>query len=185
MTVKAAIFGGSMNPPTRAHVAVAKQLRQHFGIVAVVPCGIRPDKLQTNVLDPAHRATMVRLAFGGLSVEIDLSDLERDQFQTTSELDARWKNRFGPDIEVWHVIGSDLIQGGGRGASQIQKSWHEGERIWNELNFVVIPRPGYPIVDEDLPSRQQALPALEQTESSSAAMTVFCKYDEAVPAGVP
>lgn len=109
------LYGGSFNPPTLAHQAVERQLKDRFDRVVMLPCGIRPDKWQTNVVDPIHRANMAELAFRGLGAEVDLSDLEREKFLTTVELDALWKSRVGPGWEVWHAVGSELIAGGAGG----------------------------------------------------------------------
>lgn len=167
------LYGGSFNPPTMAHPTVSGLLRKHFDRVVVLPCGMRPDKWQTNAISPLHRANMARLAFRGLDVELDLSDLEREKFLTTAELDALWKSRVGSDWEMWHAVGSDLIAGGDEGTSEIQRSWSDGARVWNELNFAVIPRPGYPVREAGLPPRRQVMPALRLDEASGDARDAF------------
>ena len=167
------LYGGSFNPPTMAHPTVSGLLRRRFDRVVVLPCGMRPDKWQTNAVHPLHRANMARLAFRGPDVELDLSDLEREKFLTTAELDALWKSRVGADWEVWHAVGSDLIAGGDEGTSEIQRSWSDGARVWNELNFAVIPRPGYPVREGGLPPHRQVMPALRLDEASGDARDAF------------
>lgn len=169
------LYGGSLNPPTEAHEAAVRQLRDRFDRVVVIPCGIRPDKWETNVVDAAHRANMARIAFEGTGVRLDLSDLERDQFLTTLTLDRLWKGEVGDGWEVWHAAGSDLIAGGARGQSEIQTSWHEGGWVWDNLNFVVLPRPGFPITEADLPPRRLVLPALDRAEASRTARAAFAR----------
>ena len=178
------LYGGSLNPPTAAHDAAVRQLKERFDRVVVLPCGIRPDKWETNAVDAAHRANMARIAFADMGVTLDLSDLERDQFLTTLTLDRLWKGELGDGWEVWHAVGSDLIAGGARGASEIQSSWHEGRWVWENLNFAVFPRPEYPITEADLPPRREMLPDLNRPESSRKARAAFARGQPQL-AGVP
>lgn len=165
-----AILGGSMNPPTDAHVEQACVLADRFDRVVVVPCGIRPDKGSTNVIDPAHRANMVRMAFRGIPrVEVDLSDLERDEFRRTVDLDREWKERLGDNWDVWHAVGFDLIEHGATGNSQIQRTWHRGEFAWSNLAFVLLPRGGCSVNESDFPPRHLLMPDRSRPESSSQA----------------
>lgn len=176
--------GGSMNPPTLAHVAVAMQLAKRFDRTVVLPCGTRPDKWETNAVDATHRANMARIAFRDLGVELDLSDLERDEFTRTAELDRLWKDRLGDGWAVWHAVGSDLTAGGASGESEIQRSWKDGRRIWNDLNFAIVPRPNYPVIDADLPPHAQVLPDLGNAEASRMARDAFAR-GQPERAGVP
>lgn len=164
-----------MNPPTVAHEAVGRQLAQRFERTRVLPCGTRPDKWQTNAVDATHRANMARIAFRDIGVELDLSDLERTEFLRTVDLDRVWNDIVGDGWTVWHAIGSDLTQGGATGQSQIQRSWKDGPRAWNTLNFVIVPRPGYPVLEADLPPNRMVLPALELHASSSLARDAFAR----------
>ena len=175
MKKRLVLYGGSMNPPTDAHVATARQLHKRFDRTVVALCGLRPDKWSVNAIDPLHRAIMARAAFRGTGVEVDFSDLDRDGFQRTIDLDRAWKERLGNDWEVWHAVGTDLIKPGDDRLSRIQREWSEGPRVWSSLNFAVVPRPGYPIKDDDLPPHRILLPDLGYEESSSAAREAFAR----------
>lgn len=163
MSQKIAVFGGSFNPPGLHHRQIAEALDAKFDHVIVYPCGPRVDKPTANDVDSVYRATMVDLCFGDLpKVEVCLDDLEQDKFSRTHELQERYAHRG----EIWHLIGSDLIAGGGEGKSFIHRVWQDGPALWSQLNFVVVTRPGYEIVPADLPPRHQLL-ELETSGASS------------------
>src|SRR3954454_21375778 len=109
MSKRIAVFGGSFNPPALHHRKLVEDLLPHFDEVVVVPCGPRPDKPTTNDVDPIHRAIMGDLTFRNLDrVRVELFDLEQSTFSRTHELDER----FRAEGEPWHVVGSDITQGG-------------------------------------------------------------------------
>lgn len=152
MPGKIALFGGNFNPPGIHHRIIAEELASHFDEVIVIPCGPRPDKPTTNDVDPIYRATMVDMTFRRLDrVTVELFDLEQEHFTRTDKLDQIFSERG----EVWHIVGTDLISGGRRGSSVIQKQWLKGEELWHRLNFAVVVRPGFDFHNEDLPPHSQ------------------------------
>lgn len=151
---RVAVYGGSFNPPGTHHLGLVRDLAERFDEVLVVPCGPRPDKDTTNDTDPVHRAALCDLTFSGVPrVSVDLFDLEQATFTRTHDLDARYQHRG----QIWHAIGSDLVQGGASGSSPIQRQWFRGEDLWRRLNFVVFERPGYEVLKEDLPPSHQLI----------------------------
>lgn len=152
MTRRTALFGGSFNPSAVHHRDVALALAPHFGSQIVIPCGPRPDKEQTNDIEPVHRAVMADLTFRGIpGVSVDLFDLEHATFTKTHKLDELYALRDGG--EIWHVVGTDLIAGGKDGQSPIQREWAEGESLWRRCRFAVIVRDGFPCDPADLPPK--------------------------------
>lgn len=148
MSSKIAVFGGSFNPPGVHHIAIARILAEQFGRVEIIPCGPRSDKPTVNDVNTTHRAALVQHAFVGIpGVHLDFSDLEEQSFTRTYDLD-RYLHAEG---EPWHAVGSDLVCGGGRGESVIQREWYRGEEVWRTCRFVVIAREGSPIDSVDLP----------------------------------
>lgn len=148
MQPRIAVFGGSFNPPGLHHRRLAERLTEEFDKVIVVPCGPRPDKPTTNDVEPIHRAVMVDLTFRGIpNVEIELFDLEQSTFTRTHELQEKFRDRG----EIWHVVGTDAVQGGCEGKSFIHQIWDHGSVLWNSLNFAIVNRPGYEPGDGDLP----------------------------------
>ena len=135
-----------------------------FDEVRVIPCGPRPDKTVTDGVPAVYRAALADLTFGPLpGVVVDLFDLEQATFTTN----IRLQERFEAEGEVWHVVGADLVDGGARGESLIQRTWERGRELWNKVRFLVMTRPGYEIAHEDLPPRVELL-EIEETGSSTA-----------------
>lgn len=154
MKKRIALFGGSFNPPGIHHRLMAQALIPHFDAIVIVPCGPRPDKPTTNEIEPHHRATMVDINFAGLSkVRVELFDLENATFTRTHAL----QEMFEQEGEIWHVIGTDLIQGGATQQSFIEKQWFYGDTIWTAFNFVVFTRLDTPYDEKDLPPKSMVV----------------------------
>jgi NAD+ kinase len=165
MANKIAIFGGSFNPPGTHHRLVVESLIPHFDRIIVLPCGPRPDKPTTNDVDPWHRGALTDIAFRGLDkVEVDLSDLECAQFTTND----KFADRYGHLGEIWHVIGSDLSEGGSTGQSAIHRYWELGAEMWNTLNFCVVARAGYSVTEADVPPRGMLVQLDTQSSGASS-----------------
>lgn len=158
-----AIFGGSFNPPGNHHAAIAARLAQAFDEVRVIPCGPRPDKPVTGSVPSVYRAALVDIVFGGMDrVTVDLSDFEQDTFTRNHEL----QTRFEAEGEIWHVVGADLISGGGRGESLIQRTWAHGMALWQQAKFAVLRRPGYALEECDLPPQSRVIDVLVEGAST-------------------
>jgi nicotinic acid mononucleotide adenylyltransferase len=72
-----------------------------------------------------------------------------------------------PGAEIWHVVGADLVAGGRRGESEIQRTWTKGAAIWNDLRYAVLTRSGYGMSIEDLPPRSMLVDVSDLIGSSS------------------
>ncbi len=120
----------------------------------MIPCGPRPDKPVTGSVPPVFRAALADIVFGGLSqVVVDLSDFEQESFTRNHELQTRFETRG----EVWHVVGADLMEGGARGESLIQRTWERGAELWQRANFAVLRRSGYECDASDLPPHARVI----------------------------
>jgi NAD kinase len=150
------VYGATFNPPGLYHRRVCERLAREFDEVVVVPCGPRTDRVDTQDIEPVHRAAMADLSFGGLPrVRVELFDLEASSFTRTHELDRRWAD---PTTRVWHVVPDALIEGGRTGESIIQRTWHLGPEVWRRLHFVVLQRPTTKLDPGDLPPLSRAVP---------------------------
>ena len=148
------IYGGSFNPPGRHHRAVAQAAAQTLDTTIVVPCGLRDDRPESAIVDPKLRSQMCALTFDGMpGVELDLFDVASTVYTRSFDLYQRYRARGEP----WLIIGADLVAGGASGTSPIQRSWYRGQELWSECNFLVIPRPGFVISQQDLPPHSQIL----------------------------
>ena len=170
-----AVFGGSFNPPGLHHIALARFLAQRFASLRLVPCGFRNDKvrqdndwmdsgLRRQIVDLAFRPLIVELAPLGLNIEIDYRDLETNRFSATAELAELYRQDGTPHF----VVGADLVIGGATGQSAIQSQWYQGQSIWQELHWICLERPGFPLLAADLPPKCTV--AVCNIEGSSSAI---------------
>ena len=170
MTPRIALFGGSFNPPGHYHVRIAEELRKHFDLVLVVPCGPRPYRPTTNAIDAVHRATMVDTAFRGMSrVDVDLFDLERPVFTRNHLLEERFRDRG----ELWHVVSAEFVRGGAHGESVIHRTWQHGPELFDTLRFAVVVGSGDAPDEADLPPHHRLLHVDTADESFTLRERVF------------
>lgn len=128
------LFGGSFDPPHRAHEALAKEaIRQlKLDLLYIVPTGQAWHKPRI-LSDVRHRIAMTRLAFQACSQAL-VDEMETSRagpsftVQTLSELQARH-----PDAVFYLLLGQD------QAASFSQ--WHEWQRILEIAQLVVVARP--------------------------------------------
>jgi hypothetical protein len=80
----------------------------------------------------------------------DISSSEDETFISNYHLENLYKEY---NVVLWHAIGSDLLVKGNDGFNPIQRKWTRGTFIWNNFNFLIIPRNGYPTIDALLPKQ--------------------------------
>lgn len=182
---RVAIFGLSANPPHMSHRRVVGQLLGWFDEVVVVPCGNRDEKDTLKDTPLEARKEMTRLTFGDLpNVRIDAYDLDNDTYTPTYALDERYRKLF-PGKEIWHAVGGDLVTGGRDGKAEIQRSWRKKEEVWQTVNFVVMARPGFTVVPEDLPPNADILEFEELIGSSTLVRERIAKGEDVRPLLAP
>lgn len=150
--MKIAIYGGSFNPPGRHHIRIVRELTKIFDLVIMVPCGgKREDKDSITLVDSEYRKKLVQFTFENLTdVIVDYDDLDKNIFTPTYHLQEKYENLY-PDVKIWHIVGTDIIKGGGAQDSEIHRIWKYGGIIWQSLNWVIIYRSGYDITENDMP----------------------------------
>ena len=76
-TAPIVLFGGTFDPPTRAHAELAPQAAAavEASLLVYVPAGISPHKLDTPPTDSAHRLSMLHLVVDGIDGAV-VRDLE-------------------------------------------------------------------------------------------------------------
>lgn len=162
-----AVYGGSYNPSGIHHREIAETLATRFPHLVLVPCGDREDKRSVAETAPVHRLRMVELAFAGIPrMRIDPSDILNDRYTPTYLLDRRIQQQY-PTATIWHVVGEDLLAGGSKGQSEIQRSWQHGPEIWEQLHFAILERPGSGCDPADLPPKSIRVPLPPITGSST------------------
>lgn len=149
--MKIGILGGSFDPAGIHHLTIVREVLKLdlFDKIIVLPCGPRPDKKSVEDIDPVYRAAMLEITFRHIqdTIEIELNDMEKEVFTRTIDVEKRYQD----NAEVWHIVGYDLVQFGGAGASAIQREWTDGNRLWEKSRFVVVKRKDYQFDERDLP----------------------------------
>ncbi|MBX2851701.1 MAG: nicotinate (nicotinamide) nucleotide adenylyltransferase [Phycisphaeraceae bacterium] len=151
------LFGGSFDPPHRAHIELPQQAAKAIGadLVAYIPAGRAPHKLDREQTDPQHRLAMLRLALSDQPGEVpsvvlsDEIDRGADQPSYTVDTLESLKQRVEPGTTLRLLIGADQLR--------IFDSWRNPERIIELAEPAVMVRP--PDTQEalvaDLPSDQR------------------------------
>lgn len=141
------LFGGSFDPPTLGHLAVAQAARSELQLnrVEFVP-----------VHQPVHRAAMLasseqRLAMLELMLDsrpglaINPVEIERDApSYSVSTLENLTQQR--PGVQWFWLLGTD--------AFNAFESWYRPQRILELCHLVVMSRPGYSLPDSVLPQNR-------------------------------
>ena len=140
-----ALFGTSADPPTAGHQAILRWLSERYDCVAVWAAD-NPFKSHQTPLE--HRGAMLRLlieeinpARQNISFHPELSS-----YRTLSAVEKA-KELWGADAEFMLVIGSDLV-------SQLPR-WYQVENLLQQVQLLVVPRPGYAIEEDSLEHLRQ------------------------------
>jgi nicotinate-nucleotide adenylyltransferase len=138
--MRVALFGTSADPPTAGHQEILSWLSGRYDWVAVWAAD-NPFKSHQTPLE--HRAAMLQLLIAdidaprhNLALEQELSSLRT--LETVEKAKVRW----GKNVELTMVIGSDLV-------SQLPR-WYRIEDLLQEVQLMVVPRPGYAIDESSL-----------------------------------
>lgn len=137
---KIALFGTSADPPTAAHKVILRWLSDHYDWVAIWASD-NPFKSHQTPLE--HRKQMLRLVISELETSRNNVGLHEElssprSLETVEKAGKIW----GTNVEFNLVIGSDLV-------SQLPR-WHRVEDLLRKVKLLVVPRPGYPVVEDDL-----------------------------------
>ena len=135
------LFGGSFDPPHRAHVALPQQAAQLLGtdLIAYIPAGRAPHKLDQQQTDPQHRLAMLRLALADQLSEVPAvvltDEIERGPDKPSYTVDTleALHQRIDPETTLRLLIGADQLR--------IFDSWREPDRIIELAEPVVMVRP--------------------------------------------
>lgn len=147
-------FGGTFNPIHHGHllcgIAALEQLA--FDRLVLIPSAIPPFKVSSaDMASAADRLGMCQLAAENVPiVEVNGIELERSTPSFTIDT-ARKLRQLGWGKVSW-LIGADTV-------AELPR-WHDFAALVEEVDFVVMGRPGFPI---DWQSHPKELRQLEQT----------------------
>jgi nicotinate-nucleotide adenylyltransferase len=130
------VLGGTFNPPTLGHLAIAAHAREQLGLerVVLMPAGSPPHKQLVGDPGPQRRLEMCRLLVRGAGrLSVCALETERDgpsyTVDTLRELHARH-----PETELTLIVGADV-------ASTLA-SWREPRALLELARLAVAERPG-------------------------------------------
>ena len=152
------LFGGTFDPPHRAHLALAQAALDHLGLDAVhwVVAG-QPWQKTRSITPALHREAMVRAAIAGEPrFVLDRTELERPGPSYTLDT-VRALQAAHPGTEWFLIVGADQHAG--------LQSWHGWRELLQRVTLAVANRPGAsPLLDAEVaqhPHRVLPLPALD------------------------
>lgn len=176
-------FGGSFNPVHEGHVGLSRAVADARGFeqVLLIPAGDPPHKPADRDLAPAgHRLAMCRLA-AEADRRLVVDDLEIRRagpsytLQTVRELAGRGWGR------VSWLIGADWLAG--------LPTWHRFAELMDEVDFVVVARPGVAIDWDALPPAvrplRQRVVAVQQYDVSGTEIRRRLRAGEPIAGLVP
>ena len=139
------IMGGTFDPIHIAHLAIAEQVREAFGLdlVLFIPAANPPHKQGRKVVPAYHRLMMTQLAvYSNPCFHVSKQELERTgpsySLLTVREL----QERYGANAELYFITGSDTI-------NELH-TWYHIEELLKSCHFVGTTRPGAPVDKEAL-----------------------------------
>jgi nicotinate-nucleotide adenylyltransferase len=130
--MKAALLGGSFDPPHTAHLQVLQYLlkEKKYDQLWVVPTSRHPFKRAEAPFE--DRLAMCRLAFDGLDKKVKVLDIEKDLSGYTVDLVKELYKREA-DLDLTWVGGSDL-------KTDLDR-WKDSAELKKMLRFEFLPRP--------------------------------------------
>jgi nicotinate-nucleotide adenylyltransferase len=134
--MKTGILGGTFNPIHNAHLRIAEEARDVFGLdrVIFIPAATPPHKPTVGELTFADRLEMVRLATAG-NPHFTVSDMEAVRGGRSYSIDTlrALKLEF-PEDELYFIVGADSFND--------ISTWREYAAIFAICNMVCVQRPG-------------------------------------------
>lgn len=147
-----AIYGGTFNPVTPAHVEIIKYLRKKYDQVIVVPTTVnwyrhKNDDDELNFTFE-ERCEILDAVIDDLNQEyitvdrIDNEDDDLDENHGFSDTLEKLVEKYGEENEYTVVMGADSFMGLHR--------WRRYERILELAQILVIARPGFEVVNPEI-----------------------------------
>ncbi|MDE7395621.1 MAG: nicotinate-nicotinamide nucleotide adenylyltransferase, partial [Clostridiales bacterium] len=97
---KVAVFGGSFDPVTNAHLNIIRGLSKRFARVVVLPCNVSPFKQGGCSADGEDRVKMLRKVTADLeNVKVSKWEIKRDGVSYSSDAVRHYKEKY-PEAEL-------------------------------------------------------------------------------------
>jgi nicotinate-nucleotide adenylyltransferase len=130
------VLGGTFNPPTLGHLAIAGYACEQLGLerVVLVPTGSPPHKQIVGDPGPQRRLEMCRLLVRGAD-DLSVCALETERDGPSYTVDTlRELHERHPETELTFIVGADV--------AGTLPSWHEPLELLELATLAVAERPG-------------------------------------------
>ena len=139
------IFGGTFNPPTRAHLDIATEALYYLDAEKVLFVPVSDLYKKDDVEISYHRVNMLNLAIGNFRrLEIDFTEVDAVALTHTYETVEKIKSKY-QDKELFLLIGADNLED--------FKNWKNQRSIMENCSLLVVNRNNSSI-DETIESNE-------------------------------
>lgn len=162
------IFGGSFNPPTKAHLELYNKIKENFNCkVLVMPLSKTKYPWKDNLLDDEVRYDMLKLMFN--EDAISKYEFNLNEYKGTYQM---LKDHTYLDKDIYFVCGTDNLK-------QLDK-WINYDKLISEFKFIIVKRPGDEVCTRNMGAYQDNFTILEMNNeiSSTLIREDVCKYKE-------
>ena len=139
------IFGGTFNPPTRAHLDIATEALYYLDAEKVLFVPVSDLYKKDDVEISYHRVNMLNLAIGNFRrLEIDFTEVDAVALTHTYETVEKIKSQY-QDKELFLLIGADNLED--------FKNWKNQRSIMENCSLLVVNR-NNSLIDEIIESNE-------------------------------
>ena len=145
-STEALVLGGSFNPIHYGHLRTSESIARRLGFdrVLLIPSAQPPHKpASADLAAPADRLAMCQLAASETPTLIWCSDVEIRRPGPSYTLDTARELRLAGMKTVNWLIGADMVR--------ILPKWHQAHQLLDEVNFILMARPGWSFDFDALP----------------------------------
>lgn len=166
---KIGFFGGSFNPPTYAHLEVAKTALRQLNLdkVFFVPVGNLYNK--PDLIGEKHRYNMLQLSCKD-EENIDVENIELNQNRNLSAIDAfkLIEKKYG-DVESYYIMGADNFKK--------LPNWKDSQELIENYKYIVFERKDDTYKDMELEQYIKNNEVLNNNKNNFHILTLK-KFDE-------
>lgn len=126
------VYGGAFNPPSVAHITLAKQLVKITGAKKLLFVPVGDHYKKNGLINAKHRVSMLKLACNKNSkLEVNTIEVDTEKRLYTIETLDKIREQ-NPNEEIYFIMGTDNLRD--------VVNWKEWERLLAEYKVVVMDR---------------------------------------------
>lgn len=130
--MKIGFFGGSFNPPTNAHINLAKKTLKQCKLDKIILIPMNDNYQKPNLAKAEHRLKMLEIACKNIK-NIETSDIELKINKELSTIEAfTLIEQNYPDDEKYFIMGADNF-------IKI-RNWNQSQKLQNAYKYIILRR---------------------------------------------